>query len=107
MAVCLSATLSEETQKKQIETESVPHKSKVWKRLGHPVKTKNGVWTIDKSQTVCKICFTAVLYCSNTTNMTMHLRRVFSTAGSLLVTAQRAALGSENVDMMVFLKKNL
>lgn len=32
--------------------------------------------------------------------------RVFSTAGNI-VTAQRASLSPENVDMMVFLKKNL
>lgn len=32
--------------------------------------------------------------------------RVFSTAGDI-VTAQRAALSPENVDILIFLKKNL
>jgi hypothetical protein len=99
-------------------------KSKVWKYFDF-LHSSDGI--VDKTTTVCKICQTNLKYATgSTSSMMKHLdrkhgievkylyipatsvasERVFSTAGDL-VSAQRACLESEQVDRLVFLKKNL
>ncbi len=50
-------------------------KAKVWKHFGFQVKSGSKNNKLEKENAVCKLCFAAVKYCGNTTNLRTHLTR--------------------------------